>query len=359
MNRMDVAQYADDLDYYASLPINWSAIDGRRVAISGATGMIGAFLIDVLMWKNKRDDFQCDVLALGRNRDKALQRLPYWDNTSFAFERVDIGKPGSVPKVASDVVIHLASTTHPLAYTTEPVSTITSNVFGLKNLLDYSLRSEERCGTIYEGCNEFVFASSVEIYGRNRGDVDKFAEDYCGYIDSNTLRAGYPEAKRLGESLCQAYARQYGVRSVVPRLARVYGPTLLPTDSKALSQFLHRGLAGEDIVLKSDGTQMFSYVYVGDAVSALLRCMIDGQSGEAYNVADTSSDVTLRDLAGMVATACGVDVVFETPDTQEAQGYSTANRAVMSADKLRTLGWSPKYDICSGISHTLQVMRCL
>lgn len=198
MNRMDVAQYADDLDYYASLPINWSAIDGRRVAISGATGMIGAFLIDVLMWKNKRDDFQCDVLALGRNRDKALQRLPYWDNTSFAFERVDIGKPGSVPKVASDVVIHLASTTHPLAYTTEPVSTITSNVFGLKNLLDYSLRSEERCGTIYEGCNEFVFASSVEIYGRNRGDVDKFAEDYCGYIDSNTLRAGYPEAKRLG-----------------------------------------------------------------------------------------------------------------------------------------------------------------
>lgn len=356
---MDVAQYADDLDYYASLPIDWSVIDGRRVAISGATGMIGAFLIDVLMWKNRRDNFQCDVLALGRNRDKALRRLPYWNDTHFAFECMDISEPGSVPNVDSDIVIHLASTTHPLAYTAEPVNTITANVFGLKNLLDYGLRSRERRGTIHEGRNEFVFASSVEIYGRNRGDVDSFSEDYCGYIDSNTLRAGYPEAKRLGESLCQAYAQQYGVRSVAPRLARVYGPTLLPTDSKALSQFLHRGLAGKDIVLKSDGTQMFSYIYVGDAVSALLWCLIDGQLGEAYNVADTLSDIMLRDLAETVASACGVDVVFETPDMQEAQGYSTANRAVMSADKLRALGWSPKYDICSGISHTLQVMRYL
>ena len=84
----------------------------------------------------------------------------------------------------------------------------------------------------------------LEIYGENRGDVETFPESYLGYIDCNTLRAGYPESKRLGETLCNAYAQTFGLDFVIPRLSRVYGPTMLPTDSKAISQFIKKAAAG-------------------------------------------------------------------------------------------------------------------
>jgi nucleoside-diphosphate-sugar epimerase len=51
------------------------------------------------------------------------------------------------------------------------------------------------------------------------------------------MRAGYPESKRCGEALCQAYIRQKGMDVVIPRFTRSYGPTMLDTDTKAISRF--------------------------------------------------------------------------------------------------------------------------
>ena len=142
-----------------------------------------------------------------------------------------------------DYVIHAASNTHPVAYASDPIGTITANVFGTQYLLDYAKEAD---------CKRFVFLSSVEIYGENRGDTDKFTEDYLGYIDCNTMRAGYPESKRTGEALCQAYRKQMEMDVVIPRLSRVYGPTMLMSDTKALSQFILKSVKQEDIVLKSE-----------------------------------------------------------------------------------------------------------
>ena len=94
--------------------------------------------------------------------------------------------------------------------------------------------------------------------------------------------------------MCQAYKAQKGLDIVIPRLTRSYGPTLLKTDTKALSQFLHKGVAGEDIVLKSAGTQFYSYLYVMDSVSGLLTVLLNGESGEAYNISDDASDINVK-----------------------------------------------------------------
>jgi len=350
-SRLESPLYQADLEYCAELPIRWDALNGKTIAISGATGMIGTFLIDVLMMKNKDPRFDCRIIAIGRNVDRARNRFPYFDDTHLHFVQLDVSVPGAQPDCPADVVIHLASTTHPRAYASEPVSTITANVIGLQNLLEYSLDTKS------ESRGRFVFASSVEIYGKNRGDVERFDEQYCGYIDSNTLRAGYPEAKRLGEALCQAYAEQYGIDFVIPRIARSYGPTLHSEDSKALSQFIHRGLAKEDIVLKSEGTQLFSYAYVADTVAGLLYCLLEGESRGAYNIASPISDCRLKDLAFLIAARCGVEVRFELPDVLESKGYSTATTALMDGSELRSLGWGMRYSIEAGIERTLAIMR--
>lgn len=235
-----------------------------------------------------------------------------------------------------------------MAYSTDPIGTITTNIIGTQNMLDFAVaHNATRC----------AFASSNEIYGENRGDVEKFDEKYCGYIDSNTMRAGYPESKRCGEALCQAYIRQKSIDVVIPRITRSYGPTLLKTDTKALSQFLAKGVVGEDIVLKSEGTQYYSYLYVSDTVSGLLTVLLKGQCGEAYNIADDASDIMLKDLANIIAEYAGKKVVFEIPDAVESAGYSKATKARLDSTKLQTLGWRAEYDIKQGIIRTIDMMR--
>ena len=115
-------------------------------------------------------------------------------------------------------------------------------------------------------------------------------------------------------SLCQAYISQKSLDVVVPRFTRSYGPTMLMSDTKAISQFIKKGIAGEDIVLKSAGTQYYSYTYVADAISGLLTVLLCGKCGEAYNIAEEHSDIMLKDLAALIAGIKGKKVVFEIPD---------------------------------------------
>lgn len=348
MKAFDNPIYLEDVARIAALPVDWNCFSGKTVALSGATGMIGSCFVDVLMKKNS-EGLGCRIIAFGRSASKAAARFAsYKDNRLFRFAEQDMNIPFSLDEKA-DFVLHLASNTHPVAYATEPVSTIMTNITGLRNMLEYA----RNCG---EGCR-FAFASSNEVYGQNRGDVEFFDESYCGYIDSNTLRAGYPESKRCGEALCQAYARQYGMDVVVPRFTRSFGPTLLPDDTKALSQFLRNAVAGENIVLKSDGMQFFSYTYVADAVGGLLYVLTAGQSGQAYNIADASCDITLRDLAGEIASICGTKVVFDIPDAVESAGFSKATKARLDSSKLQGLGWKSMYGIRDALERTIATLR--
>ncbi len=339
--------YEEDLVFIASFPsISWDILQGKKLLVSGATGMIGRCLVDTIMYKNEKQRLGCSVIALGRNKARAKNRFDnYWESPFFRFVECDINEVTTLPDVVNvDYVLHLASNTHPVAYATDPIGTITSNVIGTKNMLDMAVRC---------GAKRFLFASSNEVYGENRGDSELFDESYCGYIDCNTLRAGYPESKRCGEALCQAYKKQVGLNIVIARLTRSFGPTLLSGDTKALSQFLRNGLKKEDIVLKSKGEQYYSYTYTADAVTGLLTVLLKGEDGEAYNVADQSCDIRLKDLAGIIADLSGTKVVFDLPSETEAQGFSRATKARLDGTKLQSLGWSSTYSISEGLRRTL------
>ena len=342
-------KYIDDLKYVDSLDLPWEKLKDRSILITGATGLVGSALVDLLMLKNK-EGLNCLVYALGRNENKARVRFGYYFNEeTFKFIAHDISKPLVRDDIVSvDYVIHLASNTHPLQYSLDPIGTITTNVFGTYNTLEFAKKHH---------AGRYAFASSNEIYGENRGDKELFDETYCGYIDSNTLRAGYPESKRCSEALCQAFNKQENIDVVIPRLTRSYGPTMLMSDTKAISQFIKKALANEDIVLKSEGYQYYSYTYVSDALSGLLYVLLKGERGEAYNIADESGDITLRDLASLIAKTSSKDVVFEIPDAIEASGYSKATKARLDGDKLRKLGWKPRYNIQEGIERTIQILK--
>ncbi len=342
--------YIEDVRYVAELGLPWHKLQDKKILITGACGLIGSFAIDVLMEKNTSSCMNCMIYALGRNKKTALTQFAgYWNNPLFCFLQHDVNNPLEEKTAESfDYVIHLASCTHPIAYVQNPVATITTNVLGAFYLLGYAVRHPAQ---------RFVFASSNEIYGENRGDVEFFEETYCGYINSNTLRAGYPESKRCGEALCQAYLKEKGIDVVIPRFTRTYGPTMLMSDTKAVSQFIMKAVKGENIVLKSEGTQYYSYTYVADAVAGLFTVTLCGQCGEAYNISDSKSDIMLKDLAKIAAEISHTKVIYDIPDSIEKAGYSTATKARLDGSRLKSLGWNMKYDIREGMKRTIGILR--
>lgn len=364
--------YRADIESVLNLNCDFSVLKSKTILITGATGLIGSVLVDMLVFLSEKFNLALNLVLVSRSTENHTENN---GNATLTFIKCDISNENILEKIEEiaspaarndgvlklvsesqnynklkiDYIFHLASTTHPKAYAKYPIETILTNVNGTHQLLDLASKNLP--------CR-FVLASSVEVYGDDQKNLkDGFSETDFGYLDPNTSRACYNEAKRLSETLCQAYKAEKNCDVVIARLARSYGPTLKRNDTKALSQFIHKGLDGENIVLKSDGKQFYSYIYSADAASALIFLMIKGGNGEAYNIADKNSNVHLKDLAELVAKNCGVKVEFDIPDKTEKNGYSKAVRAVLNPQKLESLGWKAQVGIDEGVKKTVEMMK--
>jgi nucleoside-diphosphate-sugar epimerase len=320
-------------------------IKGKRFVISGATGLIGVCLIDALMRYNHQGA-NIDIYALGRSEEKATSRLgEYFSDNHFHFVEQDARQPLSALPEA-DYIIPLASNTHPMAYSQYPIETIEINVKGA----EYALQKAVECGATV------LYPSTVEVYGNARGE-DVFTEDYTGVLNLSTARSCYTESKRLSEALCQSYIAERDAQVKIIRLSRAFGPTMLMSDSKASSQFIHKALTGENIVLKSKGEQLFSYTYVADAVCAMLHVLIHGKNGVPYNISNEACNVRLKDFARLCAEWAGREVVFELPSEIEQKGFSIAMRAILDNTRIKGIGWQPGYAIKDAVCRTLSILK--
>lgn len=335
--------YQEDLSRALEIP-ELEKIKKKSFLITGATGMIGTCLIDALMrYNNQGADIQ--IYAVGRIWEKAKSRLgEYKQDAHFHFIEQDVRQP--FPQdLKVDVIIPLASNTHPLAYSQFPIETIDINVKGA----EYALAKAVECDATV------LYPSSVEVYGNAR-DQDAFTEDYTGQLNLQNARSCYPESKRLSEALCYSYMAECGAKVKIARLSRVFGPTMLISDSKASSQFILKALAGEDIILKSKGEQFFSYTYVADVVRSMLFILLHGEYGKAYNVSNPDCNVKLKDFASACGRWAGKDVVFDLPSDVEQKGYSVAMHAVLDNALLQSIGCQLLFPFGEAIHRTLVIL---
>lgn len=335
--------YKQDIRNVTNLDLPWDKLDGCNILVTGATGLIGGCFVEVLM---SRQNKNYHVFASGRNEERARDRFKtFVDDPSFHFFKYDVMLPLE-GDVNFDYIIHAASNASPNFFATKPVEVIKSNIIGVSNLMDYGMQ---------HGLKRLLFVSSGEVYGE--GDGRLFTEDYSGYVNSTSPRSCYPSSKRAAETLCVSYGAEYGIETVIARPCHTYGPNFTESDNRVYAQFIRNVLAGQDIVMKSTGTQFRSWCYVVDCAAALLYILLKGENGQAYNIADVSSNISIKELAEMIAEIGGKKVVIDLPSDAEKAGFNVVTKSVLTANKLQALGWSIKGDIQDKFVATINEYR--
>ena len=317
--------YRNDLQEIFNENIPWEKLSGTIILVTGATGLIGSTLVEILMSNPHRDYI---VYASGRNMERARKRfVNYLSVESFHFVEYDVMFPLQLD-VRFDYIIHAASNACPNVFSRNPVEIIKANILGVSNLIEYGIE---------HGMKRFLYVSSGEVYGE--GDERIISEEYSGYVDCLNPRSCYPSSKRTSETLCISYASEYNADVVIARPCHIYGPNFTESDNRVYAQFIRNILKGENLIMKSSGEQIRSWCYVVDCISALLYILLKGVSGEAYNIADPNSVLSIRQLAEMLAKIGNTKVIMEVPSEIEKRGYNPVSRSVFSVDKLEKLGW--------------------
>lgn len=325
--------------------MNYSFLDGKKLLVTGATGLIGKSIIFKLLREEKID---VTVIALVRDEAKARKCFSELPQSKIEYLVCDVCdlKPENL---GVNYLIHGASFTDSKSFVERPVDVIQCGVKGTDNVLKFA-----RANNV----ESFVYLSTMEVYGSPQTD-DKIYEDSATDLDSMNIRSSYPESKRLCECLCSAYFAQYGVPAKTVRLTQTFGDGVVYNDKRVFAEFARCVIEEKDIVLKTKGETKRNYLYVDDAAEAILTVLARGKNGEAYNAANESTYCSIYEMAQMVANEFGngkVKVRFDFGGA-EKMGYAPVLKMNLCADKLKALGWQPKVDLKTAFEMTIRSMR--
>jgi len=323
---------------------------GTTLLLTGAGGFLGGFILDVVAaWNREAGERACRVLALENFRTGLPERVRHLvDDAHIEFVSHDVSRPYT-STAAVDWIIHAASIASPTLYRRYPLETIDVNVNGTWQMLELARR----------GARSMLQLSSSEIYGDPTPDQIPTPESYRGSVSCTGPRACYDESKRLGETLCTTYFRTHGTPVKIVRPFNVYGPGQRLDDRRIIPDLMAAALAGEPLVLYSDGRATRSFCYVRDAVRAMLLVLFSDADGEVFNVGNDEEIAigALAELLASLATPAGLTVEHRASDDRDYLADNPQRRCPdLSKLRARTR-WQVEVDLEDGLTRTLASYR--
>ena len=333
---MKIVVAARDLNIIFSSKADWEKLRNKSVLVTGASGRLGVYIAQALLKANEMRGLGIKVLLLARSQAKLANAYGALLNDPTVMlllhdvtDPIDIN--GSV-----DYIFHTAGLASPEDFTHRPIETLWGHVQGTKNILDLAVKKQTK---------RILYISTVEIYGAWNSD-DPIKEDDMGPMAHANFRACYQEAKRLCETMLACYKYEHELDYVVVRLSHTLGPGISLEDGRAFAEFMRNVLRDEDIVLQSDGSAVRTYTYVADAVGAMFLALLNG-SEQHYNVAATVNQISVRDLAELIASLSitGKTKVRYSDNKNNGLVYLPFNLGIMDSSRIEALGWKPQVGI--------------
>ena len=329
----------EDFIHIEERETDWELLKNSTVLVTGGSGFLGSVILKFLHYLNEKRRLNLTLYALIRDSRKAKQIL---QGCNVKLLIGDLCDSVTLPCKA-DYIIHCAAVTKSVQMIKEPVSVARGIVLGTDRILKLAYENQVK---------GMVYLSSMEVYGqtfsaclKETGETGRVTEEDLGYIDSMQIRSCYPLGKRMAENLCCGYYSQYGLPVKIARLAQVFGAGTLPGETRVFMQFAEAVMNKADIVLHTPGNSVGNYCYTADAVSGIFKLLFHGQNGEAYNIVNEQSTMTIREMAELAASLAAsgeIRVRFEIPE-ENIYGYPPATGMKLSSAKIERLGWRAEY----------------
>lgn len=326
---MNKIQKQDIKDFVASFPLKDELKDATFL-VTGATGLIGSSFIKCLLSLEK----DIKIIAPVRNKSKAeklfedyVSKICILECNIMSFDYASLGR--------IDYIIHCAAPTSSKYFVNYPVETFNEIYESTSVLLEYAKKHPVK---------SFVYLSSLEVYGSIYDDTESVTEDKQGELDILSVRSSYPMAKRATETLCSLYYSEYNVPVKIARLTQTTGAGVSKDDNRIIAQFARLLVEGKDIILFTSGESARPYLYLTDAISGILYILLKGKAGEAYNVANEETYISAKNMACYLVDNFNSDINVQV-ELKGNMGYAPETKLRLSSQKLRDLGWKPKYGL--------------
>jgi UDP-glucose 4-epimerase len=315
------------------------ALSGKRILLTGGAGFIGSTLARSLLDDN-------EVVALDNLHRDTLSGTELAEHPNLSFVQADVLDAEAVraAAVGATHIVHLAAIAGVDTVRESPVRTMRVNVIGTYNVLEAALATR---GSV----ERLVEISTSEIFGTHAYNV---AEGHVSTIGSvGETRWTYAVSKLAGEHMAHAYREEHGIPVVTVRPFNVFGPGQI--GGGAIRAFIEAALAGRDLIIHGDGSQIRAWCYVDDMVEALLLCLEKEEAvGQTFNVGNARSAVTIFDLAQRVKrlTETSADILFQPLH------YADVELRIPNVEKAReVLGFEAKVELDEGLGRTIAWYR--
>lgn len=310
--------------------IPWKQFVGCSILITGSTGLIGSMLVGTLVSIDRINHLGISILCLVRDIEMAKEKLM---DKSIEIENICFieGCVEKLPQITNkiDYIIHGASCTSSKEFISNPVEVIETSVIGTKNLLN--LAKEKRV-------KRLLYMSSMEIYGYPQKGC-RVTEHRAGALDPLEVRNCYPISKQMCETLCCAFSSEYGLSTNIIRLTQTFGPGIHRNDKRIFAYFAECVKNREDIVLRTTGSTQRSYLYLADAVTAILTVLLKGSTGQAYNAANEKTFCSIYEMAELVAKDNNIQINIVL-DNSKDNGFANTLYMDLDTSLLQSLGWT-------------------
>lgn len=334
-----------DIENILSNKIEFKKLENSTVLITGASGMIGSYLLYTLAALNDLQSYNIKIVALVRDKEK----LPnYLKNRAdiIVLEQDVCDRISYNEKI--DYIIHAASPASPKIMKEKPVDTIMANTIGTFNTLKLAKKNNVKA---------YLYISSREVYGEPYEWQEQFDEQTYGFVDPLLPRSCYSEGKKAAETMCVSFKEQYGLNVKIARPAHTYGPGMSIYDGRVQADFLKNVVNHENIIMKSKGEAVRTYTYISDVIAGIFFVLLNSDD-IAYNMADENAKITIKELAELLVSLYPErNLKVEMQIDEDNKGCAPFKLGIINSDKLRKIGWEPKVSLENGFRRTVEYIE--